>query len=62
MGTRDDYVTEDEVLEAARTIKRYASDHGVSMETVLTAALRVEMVQMYGSQKKITDYIESKEN
>lgn len=57
MGTRDDYVTEDEVLEAARRIRKYAMDNGVSCESVLSAALRINMVQMYGSQKTILDFV-----
>lgn len=58
MSRVDDYVTEDEVLEASRLILRYARDNGVSCESVLSAALRVDMVQMYGSQRTILDYVE----
>jgi hypothetical protein len=61
MGTRDDYTTDQEALDALFALQRYARDNGVSLEAVISALIRAQMVQHYGSQMTVKDMLEIRE-
>lgn len=58
MGTKDDYTSDTEALEALFALQRYAKQHGTSLEGICSALIRVQMVELYGSKMTVDDMLE----